>query len=203
LRFVGYLIPLVQSLPPLGVWAGLMTLPFATYLIMMLTNLPISLPTALSELFTPFLIVKKAFLIIGIIILVYSIVHLKMKKKEGLVTSGHYKLVRHPQYFGIILSTIGLTGWSVWLLNNTFGIGFLSSSQTIGVWFVQLLVYITLAFIEELYLAKNHGEAFKNYASQVPFLVPFFNTKNKFLDILLSIVIPSILLFILINIHII
>ena len=203
LRFVGYLIPLVQSLPPLGVWAGLMTLPFATYLIMMFTNLPVSLPAALSELFTPFLIVKKAFLIIGIIILVYSIVHLKMKKKEGLVTSGPYKLVRHPQYFGIILSTIGLTGWSVWLLNNTFGIGFLSSSQTIGVWFVQLLVYITLAFIEELYLAKNHGEAFKNYASQVPFLVPFFNTKNKFLDILLSIVIPSILLFILINIHII
>jgi protein-S-isoprenylcysteine O-methyltransferase Ste14 len=111
-------------------------------------------------------------------------------------------LVRHPQYFGIILSTIGLTGWSVWLLNNTFGIGFLSSSQTIGVWFIQLLAYIALAFIEELYLAKNH-EAFKKYAGQIPFLVPFFNTKRKFLDILLSIVIPSILLSISINIHII
>jgi protein-S-isoprenylcysteine O-methyltransferase Ste14 len=202
LRFVGYLIPLVQSLPPLGVWTGLMTLPFATYLIMMFTNLPVSLPTALSEFFTPFLIIEKAFLIIGLIILVCSIAHLKMKKKEGLVTSGPYRLVRHPQYFGIILSTIGLTVWSVWILNNTFGIGFLSSSQTIGVWFIQLLAYIILAFVEELYLAENHGEAFKNYASQVPFLVPFFNTKKKFLDILLSIVIPSILLSISINIHI-
>lgn len=203
MRFVGYLVPLAQSFPALGVWTGLVTLPFATYLIMMFANLPVSLPAALSEFFTPFLIVKKAFLIIGIIILVYAIVHLKMKKEEGLVTSGPYKLVRHPQYFGIILSTIGLTGWSVWLLNNTWGIGFLSSSQTIGVWFIQLLAYITLAFVEELYLAKNHGEAFKNYASQVPFLVPIFNTKIKFLDILLSIVIPSILLFISINIHII
>jgi hypothetical protein len=81
-------IPLVQSLPPLGVWTGLMTLPFATYLIMMFTDLPVSLPTALSEFFTPFLITEKAFLIVGLIILVCSIAHLKMKKKQGLVTSG-------------------------------------------------------------------------------------------------------------------
>ncbi|MCK4953588.1 hypothetical protein KAS14_07370 [Candidatus Bathyarchaeota archaeon] len=34
LKIAGYLIPLVQSLPSLGVWTGLMTLPFASYLIM-------------------------------------------------------------------------------------------------------------------------------------------------------------------------
>lgn len=203
LRFVGYLIPLVQSLPPLGVWTGLMTLPFATYLIMMFTNLPASLTTASSEFFTPFLVIEKAFLVIGLIILVYSTAHLKMKKKEGLVTSGPYRLIRHPQYFGIILSTIGLTSWSVWLLNNTFGIGFLSSSQTIGVWFIQLFAYITLASVEEAYLAKNHAEAFENYTNQVPFLVLFFNTRRRFPDIILSILIPSILLYILINIHLI
>lgn len=203
MRFVGYLIPLVQSLPPLGVWTGLMTLPFATYLIMMFTNLPASLTTASSEFFTPFLVIEKAFLVIGLIILVYSTAHLKMKKKEGLVTSGPYRLIRHPQYFGIILSTIGLTSWSVWLLNNTFGIGFLSSSQTIGVWFIQLFAYITLASVEEAYLAKNHAEAFENYTNQVPFLVLFFNTRRRFPDIILSILIPSILLYILINIHLI
>jgi len=201
LRFAGYLIPLVQSLPPLGVWTGLMTLPFATYLVMMFTNLPVSLPAAFSEFFTPFLIVEKALLIIGLIILVYSIVHLEMKKKEGLVTSGPYRLVRHPQYFGIILSTLGLTSWSVWILNNTFGIGFLNSLQTIGVWFIELLAYITLAQIEELFLSKNHGVAYENYTNQTPFFVPFFNTKRKLLDILLSILVPSILLFILINVQ--
>ena len=198
LRFVGYLIPLIQSLPSLGVWTGLMTLPFATYLIMMLTSLPSSLPTALAELFTPSLVIEKAFLIIGLIILVYSIGYLRVKKKEGLVTSGPYRLVRHPQYFGIILSTVGLTSWSVWLLNNTFGIGFLSSSQTIGVWFIQLFAYVVLASVEERYLAKNYGETFDSYTNLVPFLVPFLNTRRGFLDVLFSISIPSILLFILI-----
>ena len=200
LRFVGYFIPLVQSLPSLGVWTGLMTLPFATYLIMMLTSLPSSLPTALAELFTPSLVIEKAFLIVGLIILVYSIGYLRVKKKEGLVTSGPYRLVRHPQYFGIILSTVGLTSWSVWFLNNTFGIGFLSSSQTIGVWFIQLFAYVVLASVEERYLAKNYGETFDNYTNLVPFLVPFLNTRRGFLDVLLSISIPSVLLFILIYI---
>lgn len=203
LRLVGYLIPLVQSLPPLGIWTSLMTLPFATYLVIMFTNLPVSLPTALSEFLTPFLIIEKAFLIMGVVILVYSIVHLETRKKEGLVTSGPYRLVRHPQYFGIILSTLGLTSWSVWILNNTFGMGFLNPLQTIGVWFIELLAYASLASIEELYLTKNYGEAFEDYRRQVPFLVPFFNTRRKFPDVLLSISIPSFLLFVLINIHII
>lgn len=201
LGFAGYLIPLVQSLPPLGVWTGLMTLPFATYLVMMSTNLPVSLPSALSEFLTPFLIAEKVLLIIGLIILVYSIIHLQIKKKEGLVTSGPYRLVRHPQYFGIILSTLGLTSWSVWILNNTFGIGFLNPLQTIGVWFIELFAYALLANIEELFLTKTHEEAFENYKSQVPFLIPFLNTRQKFLDVLLSIFVLSFLLFILINIH--
>jgi len=203
LRLVGYLIPLVQSLPPLGIWTSLMTLPFATYLVIMFTNFPVSLPTALSEFLTPFLIIEKAFLIMGVVILVYSIVHLETRKKEGLVTSGPYRLVRHPQYFGIIISTLGLTSWSVWILNNTFGMGFLNPLQTIGVWFIELLAYASLASIEELYLTKNYGEAFEDYRRQVPFLVPFFNTRRKFPDVLLSISIPSFLLFVLINIHII
>jgi protein-S-isoprenylcysteine O-methyltransferase Ste14 len=201
LRCAGYFIPFVQSLPPLGIWTSLMTLPFATYLVMMFTNLPASLPSALSEFFTPLLIIEKTLLTIGFIILVYSIVHLEMRKKRGLVTSGPYRIVRHPQYFGIILSTLGLTSWSVWILNNTFGIGFLNPLQTIGVWLIELFAYALLANIEELYLTKIHGAAFKNYKSRVPFLIPFFNTERKFLDILISILIPPILLYILVSIH--
>ena len=152
LIFVGYLIPFVQSLPALGIWTGLMTLPFATYLFVMFTNLPVNLTTAIYEFFTPFLVLEKALLVIGLIILVYSIVHLRIRKEEGLVASGPYRLVRHPQYFGIVLATIGLTSWSVWILNNTFGIGVLNPLQTMGVWFIELLVYIILARIKELFL---------------------------------------------------
>ena len=196
LKVAGYLVPLVQSLPPLGVWTGLMTLPFASYLIMMFANLPVNLPRALFEFFLfPFLILEKAFIIVGLLILVYSVVYLRMKKKEGLVTSGPYQLVRHPQYLGMILLTLGFTSWSVWILNNTFGIGFLSPSQTIGVWFIELFAYLLLAYIEEQFLSRNYGESFENYKRQVPFFIPFLKTNRKDLDILISILIPVILLF--------
>jgi len=195
LKVAGYLVPLVQSLPPLGIWTGLMTIPFASYLIMMFTNLPVNLSRALSEFFLfPFLITEKAFVIIGLLILVYSVAYLRTKKKEGLVTSGPYRLARHPQYLGMILTTLGFTSWSVWILNNTFGIGFLSPSQTIGVWFIELFAYILLAYIEDQYLSRNCGESFENYKSRVPFFIPFLKTNRKDLEILISILIPAILL---------
>ncbi len=195
LKFAGYLVPLVQSVPA---WAGLMTLPFAGYLIMIFANLPVNLPRALSDFFAPFLIPEKALIIIGLLILVYSIAYLRMMRKEGLVTSGPYGLVRHPQYLGMILSTLGFTSWSVWILNNTFGIGFLSPSQTIGVWFIELFAYVLLAVIEEQHLSRKYGESFENYKSQVPFFIPFLKTKSVVLDLLISILIPAILLFVLI-----
>jgi len=202
LSFAGYLVPLVQSLPPLGVWTGLMTLPFASYLIMIFTNLPVNLLRALSEFFVPFFIPEKTLIIIGFFILVYSVVYLRIEKKEGLVTSGPYRLVRHPQYFGMILSTLGLTSWSVWILNNTFGIGFLSPLQTIGVWFIELFAYVLLALIEESFLSGNYRETFENYKSQVPFLIPFFKTNRKDVDFLLSILVPAFLLCVLISLPI-
>ena len=181
---------------------GLMTLPFATYLLMFFMNLPCSLVDVLSAFFAPFpiLIPERAFIIIGLFLLVYSVAYLRIKRKVGLVTSGPYRLIRHPQYLGMILTTLGLTSWSVWILNNTFGVGFLSPSQTICVWFVELLAYIFLAHIKELFLSRNYGKIFSDYRSQVPFLIPFLKTNRKDLDILVSVLIPIIPLFVLTNV---
>jgi len=176
LKIAGYSIPLVQSVPA---WTGLMTLPFASFLIMMFTNLPVNLSIALSNFFMPFLIPEKALIIIGLMILGYSVVYLRIRKKEGLITSGPYRLVRHPQYLGMILATLGFTSWSVWILNNTFGIGFLSPSQTIGVWFIELFAYILLAFIEEQHLSRKYGESFESYKRQAPFFIPFLKINRK------------------------
>jgi protein-S-isoprenylcysteine O-methyltransferase Ste14 len=201
LRIAGYLIPLMQSLPPLGIWTGLMTLPFASYLLVMFTNLPVNLHRALVEFFVPHLIPEKTFIIAGLLILLYSTVYRIMKKKEGLVTSGPYRLVRHPQYLGIMLTTLGLTSWSVWILNNTFGIGFLNPSQTIVVWFIELFAYILLAYVEERHLSSNYGESFKYYKRQVPFLIPYLKNIREGLDIFISILISAMLLFGLIVLH--
>jgi protein-S-isoprenylcysteine O-methyltransferase Ste14 len=200
-RFVGYLIPLVQSLPPLGVWTGLMTLPFASYLILIFTDLPVNLPRALSEFFVPLLIPEKALIIVGLCILFYSVAYLWVKRKEGLVTSGPYRLVRNPQYLGMILLTLGLTSWSYYELTHFFGTGFLGPSQTLGVWFAELFAYILLAYIEELYLSKHYGESFNTYRKQVPLLIPLLRTNRRMLDILFSIIIPAVLLFGLISLH--
>lgn len=191
LKGAGYLLLLVQSVP---VWTGLMTLPFAGYLIILVMNFPASLRRALSDFFMPFLILEKTFVIIGLLILIYSVVYLRMKKGEGLVTSGPYRLVRHPQYLGMVLLTLGLTSWSVWWLNNTFGIGFLSSSETTVAWCIELFVYILLAYIEERYLSTEYGASFEKYTRQVPFFIPFLKTNMLYQDILISILIPVILL---------
>jgi steroid 5-alpha reductase family enzyme len=171
---------------------------------MIFANFPVNLPRALSELFSlfPVLIPERTFVIIGLLIIVYSVVYLRVRRKEGVATSGPYRLVRHPQYLGMILSTLGLTSWSVWILNNAFGIGFLDPSQTIAVWFIELFVYIFLAYVEELFLCRNYGEAFEDYRSRVPLLIPFFKTNRKYLDVLVSILIPIILLLTLINAHV-
>jgi len=192
LRFVGYLVPLAQSLPA---WTGLMTLPFASYLILVFADLSVNLPRALLDFFAPYPILEKVFVITGLFVLVYSAVYLIAKRKSGLVTSGPYRWVRHPQYLGMVLLTLGLTSWSVWILNNTFGTGFLSPSQTIGVWFIEMLAYILLAHIEEQHLSRNHGESFENYKSQVPFFIPFLKTNRQEVDILVSILVPAFLLF--------
>lgn len=201
LGFAGYLVLLIQSLPPLGIWTGLMTLPLAGYLVLIFTNLPVNLFMALSDFFmpVPFLIPERTFVMIGFLMLVYSVAYLRIKKKEGLITSGPYRLIRHPQYLGMIILTLGFTSWSVWILSNTFGIGFLDPYQTIGVWFIELFAYVLLAHIEELYMAKKYGETFEDYKNQVPFLIPFLKTRRKSLEILVSILIPATIIFILFN----
>jgi protein-S-isoprenylcysteine O-methyltransferase Ste14 len=195
MRFAGFIVFLVQSVP---VWTGLMTLPFAVHLILILTNLSDNLPLAISEFLSPFLIPEKVFIIIGVMTIIYSIIHLQTKKKEGLVTTGPYRIVRHPQYLGMIISTLGFTSWSLWWLQNTFGIGFLNPSQTIGLWFGEIFAYIILAKIEENYLTKTLGESYENYRRQVPFLIPLYYTENTVNEIIISVIVPALLLFALI-----
>jgi protein-S-isoprenylcysteine O-methyltransferase Ste14 len=195
LRVAGYLVPLFQSLPPLGIWAGLMTIPLISYLVMLFSSLPESIFTVLEDFLTDgTFLLDKTCVVIGLLILLYSSAYLRIKRRVGLVTSGPYRLARHPQYLGIMLFTLGLTTRSYWVLTNTFGTGFLTPQQTIAAWFIELLVYVLLANIEELYLSQKYVESYENYKNKTAFLIPLLKTKNKILDALVSVVIPAILL---------
>ena len=194
LRISGYLIPLVQQIPPLGVYTGLMTLPVISYLVLLFSNFPASIIEALQSFFLMSLFSLGTIVsIFGFLIALYSTIYLRMHKKDRLVTTGPYRYVRHPQYTGLLLMTIGLTGWSYWILTHTFGVGWLTPEGTIGLWYAELGAYVVLALVEESYLSKEFGNGYATYKSNVPFFIPFGKASRY--DIPLSILTLSLILF--------
>ena len=82
------------------------------------------------------------------------------KLEPELVTSGPYRLVRHPIYSGVLLAAIGTAialSW-VWLL--PFGLA--------GVYFVYS------ATVEERYLAAQFPDIYPAYKRSTKMLVPYF-----------------------------
>lgn len=84
----------------------------------------------------------------------------RIYKAEGeLVTDGVYAWVRHPQYAGLYLVTIGMfVQWPTII--------------TVATWPVLLVVYYRLARREEREAEARFGEAFRAYRARVPMFVP-------------------------------
>jgi len=79
--------------------------------------------------------------------------------RSDLVTTGIYGYVRHPQYLGIILVTLGyLIIWPTIL--------------TMVMWPVLVLLYWRQAKKEEEYLVKLYGDRYLEYASRTPMFIP-------------------------------
>jgi len=76
-----------------------------------------------------------------------------------LVTDGVYAWVRHPQYAGLFLITVGmLIQWP--------------TIVTVATWPVLLVVYYRLARREEREAEARYGEAYRVYRARVPMFVP-------------------------------
>jgi protein-S-isoprenylcysteine O-methyltransferase Ste14 len=75
------------------------------------------------------------------------------------VTDGVYARVRHPQYAGLFLITVGmLVQWPTII--------------TIATWPLLLTVYFRLARREEREAEALYGEAYRVYRARVPMFVP-------------------------------
>ncbi|MFQ5638182.1 MAG: methyltransferase family protein [bacterium] len=83
----------------------------------------------------------------------------KIHKATGLVTSGIYKFVRHPQYTGMFLFTLG------WILHWP-------SVITLILWPILVAAYVWLARREEKFVIEEFGEAYRDYAERTPRFVP-------------------------------
>jgi protein-S-isoprenylcysteine O-methyltransferase Ste14 len=190
---IGYLLPFVASLPPLAAWGGLMTVPFIIYLMMMFTNISTA-PPPLPDLTRPGTLFIVTVAGLGLILLLYSVIYLWREKSKGLVVTGPYRICRHPQYFSLIIFTTIMTYQSVWILQNTFGIGWLTANETRLLWILMLVAYVVIAWIEEKHLEKQFGEEWSEYRKRVGFLLPFIPLKSYILEALVGIILPLAIL---------
>jgi protein-S-isoprenylcysteine O-methyltransferase Ste14 len=81
------------------------------------------------------------------------------KIQPELVTSGPYRLVRHPIYSGIILAGIGTAVGVSWLWLGVFALA--------GIYFIYS------ATVEERYLTEQFPEGYPRYKRSTKMLVPF------------------------------
>ena len=88
------------------------------------------------------------------------------KTKKALVTTGIYAHVRHPQYLGFLLLTLGIN-----FLWTTF--------STLILWPILALLYYRLAKEEEKKLEEDFGEQYREYINSVPMFVPRIAPKEK------------------------
>jgi protein-S-isoprenylcysteine O-methyltransferase Ste14 len=84
---------------------------------------------------------------------------MKIHKSEGLVTSGIYRYIRHPQYTGIFLI---ITGWMFRWINPTILI----------MYPILLVLYYKLARREERQVLKEYGDAYLKYKESTPMFFP-------------------------------
>lgn len=103
---------------------------------------------------------------VGLSIFLAAFIQFFSKRKEGFVTTGLYSEVRHPQYLGIILATLGFT--------------FVSERPMAWIsWLNLVFMYLLLANYEERILKENYGEKIQRYRQQVPFILPLFVNVSK------------------------
>ncbi|MEM2342162.1 MAG: methyltransferase [Candidatus Bathyarchaeia archaeon] len=112
-------------------------------------------------------IIDLTLLTIGLIIFLASFIFwlMNLKRGGGLITSGIYRFVRHPQYLGIILFTLGIT---------------IRSLRPISLiaWVTLLIGYLILASLEERSLLEIYGQKYSEYSKRTAFIIPYlkFNT---------------------------
>lgn len=121
--------------------------------------------------------------IIGLILLLIACIQwiIYHNRKVGLFKTGLYGKVRHPQFTGIIIVTLGLTimtmTWSSPLFPQNGGVS-LVVFKWAGLWLLQVFGYIGIAKFEDWWLSKKFKEEHLEYKKETPLLYPIRNPKK-------------------------
>jgi len=154
-----------QYIPVAGPLFGFMIFPPVTYISGLVWAYPDFLGAQINLLlFSERLMFGRIVAITGLVIFVVAFIQF-LRKKEKIIKTGIYSLVRHPQYFGIVVMTLGISIMSVQFRLNV-------DPKVLYVWLIQVLGYILLAAYEERYLLREHKTEYQEYKNKVPSIFP-------------------------------
>lgn len=105
-----------------------------------------------------FMVAGGAMIVAGLIIMGRAFRQIYTARGD-MVTSGLYSRMRHPQYFGLFLITLGM--FIQW-----------PTIVTIAMWPILALMYYRLARREEKEMVKLFGERYISYREDVPVFFP-------------------------------
>ena len=154
----------MQTIYNMGIFFGFMTIPLLPYVWLVLTDNRFANAFWFNVEFMLFaskeIWVGRIIAFIGVAVLLLAAARFLWSRYKGigLIQSGLYSRIRHPQFTGIIIITIGLT-----VMVATHGSYYPRTKfQDIGVWLLQVFGYIAIAKYEDLSLLKNLGIAITN-----------------------------------------
>ena len=171
------LIPVFQYIPCASIWFGVMSIPLITYFTYFLSNPQIAMQDF--DFFLSYGFPWSVMALFGALFFIYSIIYQLFHRKE-LIRKGPYKYVRHPQYLGIIIMTLGLTMISlntspIFPFDNEFSY---RNSLLVFIWFMEVIAYIILAKIEDFSLRRKYGKSFIEYENSVGFIIPILTIRQ-------------------------
>lgn len=170
----------MQTIYNMGVFFGIMTIPLLPYVWFVLTDSNYANAVWFNAEFMLFaskeIWVGRIIVFIGVAVLLLAAAWFLWSRYKGieLIQSGLYSRIRHPQFTGIVIITIGLT-----VMVATYGNYYPRTMfQDMGVWLLQVLGYIAIAKYEDWSLLKKFGDRYRQYKQRVPFLFPIKNPKR-------------------------
>ncbi|MBY9019582.1 MAG: hypothetical protein KGD67_00895 [Candidatus Lokiarchaeota archaeon] len=174
-----YLILLFQYVPATGIWFGIMSIPFVTYLTFFFQN-----PSILFYDIQFILGTYGVYIVFfGLFFYIYSLIY-QITHRKQLMREGPYKYVRHPQYFAFIIITLGMTVITfqtspIFEFPVSYENGF---SILFFIWIGEVIAYILLGKIEEIALKSKYGDNFLEYRDSVAFIIPFLKIRITKID---------------------